>query len=85
MYAKESSENFIQENKNLISSITSNDPYSDFKQILEKYSDLLNKKEYAKFEQSISASDREKLSELYNELTDQQKKKPLLYLSIRKI
>jgi hypothetical protein len=78
VYAKESSENFIQENKNLISSITSNDPYSDFKQILEKYSDLLNKKEYAKFEQSISASDREKLSELYNELTAQQKEETVI-------
>ncbi|KIC61916.1 M56 family metallopeptidase [Chryseobacterium taiwanense] len=77
-YAKENSENFIQEKKNLISAITLNDPYSDFKQILEKYSDLLDKKEYARFEKAITTSDREKLSELYNELTTAQKEETFI-------
>ncbi len=72
-YAKVNSGNLIPENKHLISAITPNDPYSDFNQILEKYSTLLNKKEYAKFERTITASDREKLYELYNELTPEQK------------
>ncbi|MCA6067282.1 M56 family metallopeptidase [Chryseobacterium sp. RG1] len=77
-YAKENSENLMQENKNTFSATPSNDPYSDFKLILEKYSDLLNKKEYAKFEREISSSDRKKLTELYNELTDQQKKETFI-------
>jgi len=77
-YAKENSENFIQEKTNLISEITLNDPYSDFQLILEKYANLLNKKEYAKFDKTITASDREKLIELYNKLTTEQKKETFI-------
>lgn len=78
-YAKENPENLIQEKNSIISEITSNDPYTNFNKILEKYAHLLNKKEYAKFERTISTSDREKLYEFYSELTTEQKKETFIF------
>lgn len=55
------------------------DPYSEFKQILKKYSPLLDNKQYAAFEKTLTDSDRAKLSEMYHQLTDRKKSETALY------
>lgn len=70
-----SSENLIK------NSIFSEDPYVEFKQILSKYSKLLDNKEYAEFEKTISEKDLERLSYLYPKLSNQQQEEqPFLFL-----
>lgn len=70
-----SSENLIN------NSIFSEDPYVEFKQILSKYSKLLDNKEYAEFEKTISQKDLERLSDLYPKLSNQQQEEqPFLFL-----
>jgi beta-lactamase regulating signal transducer with metallopeptidase domain len=49
------------------------DPYQEFKDILNKYSDLLNSKKYAEFSKKITPEDKIRLEELYNQLTDAQR------------
>lgn len=49
------------------------DPYKEFKDILNKYSDLLNNRQYAEFSKKISEQDKARLEELYAQLTDAQK------------
>ena len=63
-------------------SIFSENPYVEFKQILSKYSKLLDNKEYAEFEKTISEKDLERLSELYPKLSNrQQEEQPFLFLN----
>jgi len=49
------------------------DPYKEFKDILNKYSDLLNNRQYAEFSKKITEEDKARLEELYAQLTDAQK------------
>lgn len=49
------------------------DPYDEFKDILSKYSDLLNRGKYAEFSKKISDSDKKRLEELYPLLTEAQR------------
>ncbi|PIF43961.1 beta-lactamase regulating signal transducer with metallopeptidase domain [Chryseobacterium sp. 52] len=58
---------------NVTSSLSTQDPYQDFKDILSKYSDLLNQGKYAEFSKKVSDDDKKKLEELYPYLTDTQK------------
>lgn len=52
---------------------TTPDPYKEFKDILNKYSDLLNNRQYAEFSKKITEKDKARLEELYAQLTDAQK------------
>lgn len=52
---------------------TTPDPYKEFKDILNKYSDLLNNRQYAEFSKTITEQDKARLEELYSQLTDAQK------------
>ena len=64
-------------------SLFSEDPYVEFKQILSKYSKLLENKEYAEFEKTISKKDLERLSELYPKLSNQQQTEyPFIFLDL---
>ncbi|MCU7617389.1 M56 family metallopeptidase [Chryseobacterium sp. PBS4-4] len=77
VYANESTENLIKSNT------ISDDPYTEFKKILSKYSELLAKKQYAEFEKRISDEERLKLADLYGKLTDQQQnEQPILFLNL---
>ncbi|MFN1218450.1 M56 family metallopeptidase [Chryseobacterium kwangjuense] len=49
------------------------DPYQEFKEILSRYSDLLNHKKYVEFSKRVSESDKKRLEELYSQLTEAQK------------
>ncbi|MFP3596387.1 M56 family metallopeptidase [Chryseobacterium sp. SIMBA_029] len=68
----------ITKDTHTVSSIVKNslsiqDPYKEFKDILDKYSDLLNSGKYAEFSKKISASDKSRLEDLYPQLTDAQR------------
>ncbi|MDF2933788.1 MAG: family metallopeptidase [Chryseobacterium sp.] len=78
VYANDSSsENLVESN------ILSDDPYTEFKKILSKYSELIEKKEYAKFEKKISDDEKQKLAELYGKLSDQQQnEQPIIFLNL---
>ncbi len=78
VYANDSSsENLVESN------ILSDDPYTEFKKILSKYSKLLEKKEYAEFEKKISDEEKQKLAELYGKLSDQQQnEQPIIFLNL---
>jgi bla regulator protein BlaR1 len=77
VYANESTENLIKSNT------ISDDPYTEFKKILSKYSELLAKKQYTEFEKRISDEERLKLADLYGKLTDQQQnEQPILFLNL---
>ncbi|MCT2564555.1 M56 family metallopeptidase [Chryseobacterium herbae] len=49
------------------------DPYKEFRDILSKYSNLLNNGRYAEFSKKVSDHDKKRLEELYPQLTDAQK------------
>jgi len=78
VYANDSSsENLVESN------ILSDDPYTEFKKILSKYSELIEKKEYAEFEKKISDEEKQKLAELYGKLSDQQQnEQPIIFLNL---
>lgn len=52
---------------------TVQDPYKEFKDILNRYSDLLNNRKYAEFSKKVTEEDKARLEELYAQLTDAQK------------
>lgn len=84
-YAKESTENLNQEKENVISDVFSNDPFSEYNQIIKKYGNLVEQKKYAEFDKVISLSDRAKLKELYFQLTKEQRNEtPLYFFDIKK-
>ncbi|MCX8533211.1 M56 family metallopeptidase [Chryseobacterium luquanense] len=72
-YAKESSEILSIEKDNVISKVFSGSPYEEVQKILNKYQALLNDKKYAEFDRKITAEDRQRLIELYAQLTENQK------------
>ncbi|MDF2551602.1 MAG: family metallopeptidase [Chryseobacterium sp.] len=78
VYANDSSsENLVESN------ILSDDPYTEFKKILSKYSELIEKKEYAEFEKKISDEEKQKLAELYAKLSNQQQnEQPIIFLNL---
>lgn len=84
-YAKENIENLNQEKENVISDVFSNDPLSEYNQIIKKYGNLVEQKKYAEFDKVISLSDRAKLKELYFQLTKEQRNEtPLYFFDIKK-
>lgn len=84
-YAKESNENLNQEKENVISEVFSNDPLSEYNQIIKKYGNLVEQKKYAEFDKVISLSDRAKLKELYFQLTKEQRDEtPLYFFDVKK-
>ena len=84
-YAKENTENLNQEKENIISDVFSNDPLSEYNQIIKKYGNLVEQKKYAEFDKVISLSDRAKLKELYFQLTKEQRNEtPLYFFDIKK-
>jgi len=84
-YAKESIENLNQEKENVISKVFSNDPLSEYNQIIKKYGNLLEQKKYAEFHKAVSISDRSKLHDLYFQLTKEQRAAtPLFFMNTPK-
>lgn len=84
-YAKESNENLNQEKESIISDVFSNDPLSEYNQIIKKYGNLVEQKKYAEFDKVISLSDRAKLKELYFQLTKGQRDEtPLYFFDVKK-
>lgn len=84
-YAKESIENLNQEKENVISDVFSNDPLSEYNQIIKKYGNLVEQKKYAEFDKVISLSGRAKLKELYFQLTKEQRDEtPLYFFDVKK-
>ncbi|WP_265426588.1 M56 family metallopeptidase [Chryseobacterium sp. YIM B08800] len=84
-YAKESNENLNQEKESIISDVFSNDPLSEYNQIIKKYGNLVEQKKYAEFDKVISLSDRAKLKELYFQLTKEQRDEtPLYFFDVKK-
>lgn len=84
-YAKESNENLNQEKENVISEVFSNNPLSEYNQIIKKYGNLVEQKKYAEFDKVISLSDRAKLKELYFQLTKEQRNEtPLYFFDVKK-
>ena len=84
-YAKENTENLNQEKENIISDVFSNDPLSEYNQIIKKYGNLVEQKKYAEFDKVISLSDRAKLKELYFQLTKEQRDEtPLYFFDVKK-
>lgn len=84
-YAKENTENLNQEKENVISDVFSNDPLSEYNQIIKKYGNLVEQKKYAEFDKVISLSDRAKLKELYFQLTKEQRDEtPLYFFDVKK-
>lgn len=78
VYAHDALPKNIGNSKSMINA-SAKEPYSEFKQILKKYSPLLDNKQYAAFEKTLTDSDRAKLSETYHQLTDRQKSETALY------
>lgn len=61
------------------------DPYTEFNQIIKKYGNLIELKKYAEFEKTVSLSDREKLKDLYFQLTKEQREAtPFYFFNIKK-
>lgn len=56
--------------RNITAITPAEDPYGEFKDILSKYSDLLNHKKYAEFSKKITDIDKKRLEELYPLLTE---------------
>lgn len=84
-YAKENTENLNQEKGNVISDVFSNDPFSEYNQIIKKYGNLLEQKKYAEFHKAVSLSDRAKLNDLYFQLTKEQRAAtPLFFMNTPK-
>lgn len=84
-YAKENTENLNQEKENVISDVFSNDPLSEYNQIIKKYGNLVEQKKYGEFDKVISLSDRAKLKELYFQLTKEQRDEtPLYFFDVKK-
>lgn len=84
-YAKKSVENLNQEKENVISNVFSNDPLSEYNQIIKKYGNLLEQKKYAEFHKAVSLSDRAKLHDLYFQLTKEQRATtPLFFMNTPK-
>lgn len=84
-YAKENTENLNEEKENIISDVFSNDPLSEYNQIIKKYGNLVEQKKYAEFDKVISLSDRAKLKELYFQLTKEQRDEtPLYFFDVKK-
>lgn len=84
-YAKENPENLNEEKENIISDVFSNDPLSEYNQIIKKYGNLVEQKKYAEFDKVISLSDRAKLKELYFQLTKEQRDEtPLYFFDVKK-
>ena len=68
--------------KDIVSLLVSDDPLVQYNYIIKKYGNLLEQKKYAEFEKAVSLSDREKLKELYFQLTKEQKEStPLLFIN----
>jgi len=64
-------------------SIFTEDPYTEFNKILNKYSHLLENNQYAEFQKIISPKDLEKLASLYGRLSNQQQnEQPILFLDL---
>lgn len=84
-YAKENPENLNEEKENVISDVFSNDPLSEYNQIIKKYGNLLEQKKYAEFHKAVSLSDRAKLHDLYFQLTKEQRAAtPLFFMNTPK-
>lgn len=84
-YAKENTENLNEEKENIISDVFSNDPVSEYNQIIKKYGNLLEQKKYAEFHKAVSLSDRAKLHDLYFQLTKEQRAAtPLFFINTPK-
>ncbi|UFH30416.1 M56 family metallopeptidase [Chryseobacterium sp. C-71] len=61
------------------------DPYIEFNKIIKKYGNLIELKKYAEFEKTVSLSDREKLKDLYFQLTKEQRDAtPFYFFNIKK-
>lgn len=61
------------------------DPYTEFNKIIKKYGNLMELKKYAEFEKTVSLSDREKLKDLYFQLTKEQRDAtPFYFFNIKK-
>lgn len=56
-----------------IEKIKSDDPFAEYQEILNKYSDLLNEKKYDEFNRKISDEDKKRLNELNVLLTSEQR------------
>jgi len=84
-YAKENHDFSAQIEEKATPGIFSNDPSTEYNQIIKKYSNLLEQKKYAEFDRKISLEDRVKLQELYFKLTkEQQAETPLYFFNIKK-
>lgn len=74
--------NEANQTKDIVSLLISDDPLVQYNYIIKKYGNLLEQKKYAEFEKAVSLSDREKLKELYFQLTKEQKEStPLLFIN----
>ncbi|HEX7871124.1 MAG TPA: M56 family metallopeptidase [Chryseobacterium sp.] len=79
---KTNDEGINTQKKDIVSLLISDDPLVQYNYIIKKYGNLLEQKKYAEFEKAVSLSDREKLKELYFQLTKEQKEStPLLFIN----
>lgn len=82
VYAKDSLSKISGKSESIFAA---EDPYIEFNKIIKKYGNLIELKKYAEFEKTVSLSDREKLKDLYFQLTKEQREAtPFYFFNIKK-